>query len=206
MSDRRLIVWENNPSKREVINKKIDVLQTGVWYLPNHKIWVTAGSDHSLYTHVIGYAMDRKDNHFDGMVLSSHKKKVTEVTEISLPKYVASCSLDGTIKLWDLSDKIKTLVMELKDNSTIRGIRGITYSFDYGGNLLSYGFETHINVWCPEVSKTKSYIGKLEGHSNTIVACKFIPSSPNCVSVDDKGNIRIWDIRTLSTIQLIASE
>jgi len=61
-------------------------------------------------------------------------------------------------------------------------------------------------VWCPEVSLTRSYIGKLEGHASTIVCCKFIAGAPNAVSVDDKANIRIWDIRTLSTIQLITSD
>ena len=82
----------------------------------------------------------------------------------------------------------------------------MTYSYEYGGNLLSFGFETHINVWCPEASLTRSYIGKLDGHSCAVVCCKFIPGAPNCVSVDEKSNIRIWDIRTMSTIQMISAE
>ncbi len=27
---------------------KNDVLQTGIWYLPLHKVWVTAGADFNL--------------------------------------------------------------------------------------------------------------------------------------------------------------
>jgi hypothetical protein len=38
------------------------------------------------------------------------------------------------------------------DHSQInRGIRGLTYSYEFGGNIASYGFENHINLWCPEV-------------------------------------------------------
>ena len=202
-TDRKVIIWENTTTKREVANAKHDVLPTGIWYLENHKVWIIAGADNGLRSYVYGNN-DRTQSQYDKAVLLSHTKKITEVTEITIPKLVASSSLDGTIKLWDLADK--TLVTELKDSNTARGIRGITYSFDYGGNLLSFGFESYINIWCPEVSLTRSYVGKLEGHSHTIVCCKFIPTSPNCVSVDEKGNIRIWDIRNLSTIQLISSE
>ncbi len=94
------------------------------------------------------------------------------------PRLVASCSLDGKIKLWDLNDpKCPLLKTELKDtsNSSNRGIRGMSYSSYYGSNLLSYGFDNYINVWCPEVSITRAFIGKLEGHSSIVVLCKFIP-------------------------------
>lgn len=82
----------------------------------------------------------------------------------------------------------------------MRGIRGLTYSSYYGSNLLSFGFDTYINVWCPEVSITRAFIGKLEGHSSLVVQCKFIPLTPNVITVDDKCNIRIWDIRGMNTI------
>lgn len=107
---------------------------------------------------------------------------------------LASASHDGKIKLWDLQDQ--KLITELKTPApSVRGIRGLSYNRDYGSNLISYGFEIYINVWCPEVSITRAYIGKLEGHSTLVVVCKFIPGSPNCVSIDDHTNVRVWDIR-----------
>jgi WD40 repeat protein len=137
-----------------------------------------------------------------------HVKQITEIIEITVPKLIASTSLDGKIKLWDLYERM--FISDLKDPSPHskhnRGIRGATYSYDYGGNLLTFGFENYVNVWCPEISKTRAFIGKLEGHSTIIVACKFIPGSPNVISIDDKTNIRIWDIRTLATIQILSSE
>lgn len=181
-------------------NIKKDVLLTGIWYMPEHGVWITAGADYTLRALVIGNprVSEREKVRLETTIWRSHTNKIMEVVEITSPKLVASCSLDGTIKLWDLTEREPA--SELNDISTARGIRGITYSFDFGGNLLSYGFSNHINVWCPEVSLTRSYIGKLEGHASTIVCCKFIAGAPNAVSVDDKANIRIWDIRTLSAI------
>lgn len=87
--------------------------------------------------------------------------------------------------------------------SNNRGLRGMTYS-RYGGNLITFGFETYMNgyfffciinldfanlifniylkffykikkkVYCPEISLTRCFIGKLVGHSHIIVSCKFI--------------------------------
>ena len=124
------------------------------------------------------------------------------------PKLVASSSLDEKIRLWDFSIRESpVLTTELKDpcpNS--HGVRGITYSSNYGSNLLSYGFANHISIWSPEVSITRAFIGRLEGHNNLIVLCKFIANSPELISVDDKCNIRIWDIRSMSTIQALSMD
>ena len=97
--------------------------------------------------------------------------------ELTTPRLIVSCSLDSKILLFDFSDpKNPYLKTEFNDpNNSTRGIRGLSYSDYFGSNLLSYGFENHINVWCPEVSITRAYIGKLEGHSSLVVSCKFIP-------------------------------
>ena len=125
--------------------------------------------------------------------------KITDIKELNSPRCLVSCSLDGKIKIWDYFNKC--FITEIKEPTNIsRGIRGLTYTQEYGGNLLSYGFDNYMCIWCPEVSLSRPFSGKLEGHTNTVVCCKFIKKSPNCVSADDKSNIRIWDIRNFSTI------
>lgn len=101
----------------------------------------------------------------------AHLKTITKIEELLSPRLIASSSLDGKIKLWDLTDASNPpiLVTELRDpNSCARGVLGLTYSCHYGSNLLSFGFEVHINIWCPEVSITRPFIGKLEGHSSLV--------------------------------------
>ncbi len=204
-----MFFWENSFNHRILKTFKTDVLQTGIWYLEQHGKWLTAGADYNLRTWTWStHDESITETGFHTPLNQEHTKQINEIIEITVPKMIASCSLDGKIKLWEIAEK--TFLSDLKDPSPhsrhLRGIRGATYSYEYGGNLLTFGFENYINVWCPEISKTRSFIGKLEGHSSIIVSCKFIPFSPNVISIDDKTNIRIWDIRTLSTIQVLASE
>lgn len=48
------------------------------------------------------------------------------------------------------------LLTEFKDPNSTRGIRGLAYSDEFGGNLLSFGFEYYVNVWCPQISLTRA--------------------------------------------------
>ncbi|CAD8060727.1 unnamed protein product [Paramecium primaurelia] len=202
-SDRQLIFWDATTFK--VIKQfKQEVLQTGIWYFPYHELWVTAGSDYNIR----GWSIPWNEKDSKGQVikfLNAHTKQITDIVELISPKLLASASQDGKIKLWDMQDQ--KFITELKTPApSKRGVKGLSYNQDYGSNLISYGFETFINVYCPEVSITRAYIGRLEGHSSLVVTCKFIPQSPNCVSIDDHTNIRIWDIRQMSSVQVIPND
>ena len=70
-----------------------------------------------------------------------------DIKEIKQPKLLASCSLDTKIRLYDLTEM--KLLTEFKDTNSTRGIKGLQYSDEFGGNLLSFGFENYVNVWCP---------------------------------------------------------
>jgi WD40 repeat protein len=78
-----------------------------------------------------------------------HTKKVTAVIDIKNPKLIVSCGLDGNICLWDGESKEKNFIAEMEDpgSKNKRGVRCMTYSYEFGGNVLTCGFETHIKVW-----------------------------------------------------------
>lgn len=61
----------------------------------------------------------------------------------------------------------------------------MTYSYEFGTNLLSYGFFGYVNIWCPETSLTRPYMGKLDCNCTQVLKCKFIDNSPNLISIDD---------------------
>ena len=124
------------------------MLQTGIWYLEQHGMWITSGADNMIRF------WDNKDEKIPEKVIKcppnqNHTKTITEIIEITVPKMIATCSLDGKIKLWDLSESM--FISDLKDPSPhskhSRGIRGATYSYEFGGNLLTFGFENYINVY-----------------------------------------------------------
>ncbi len=39
---------------------KTDVLQTGIWFLPFHRLWITAGADYNIRTWDISKAEDKR--------------------------------------------------------------------------------------------------------------------------------------------------
>jgi len=127
-SKKQIIFWEANYTQKLIKSSKLDVLQTGIWYLPLHKMWVTAGDDFNIRTWIFTPSMSNGDNkrfklNHDKM-LKAHKKKIMDIVELTAPRLVASASLDGKIKLWDLTDNEPRLLTELRDPQNCeRGVR-----------------------------------------------------------------------------------
>lgn len=116
--------------------------------------------------------------------------------ELASPFAIASASLDHTIRIYSLVDKEEISV--LKEHT--KGVRQLSYNPNFGGFIISVGFERNVYVWSPEVTQKKSLIGKLEGHTEIVVCAKFLNLKPFCVSIDEKYNFRFWDVRTLTCV------
>lgn len=104
----------------------------------------------------------------------------------------------------------KLRLISLKEQSVIAiyqehktGVRKLSYCHLYNSCIASVGHESYIHVWSPEISLYKAHLGKLEGHNSTVVDAQFCDQTPFLVSLDIKENVRIWDIRTLSCLQII---
>lgn len=65
------------------------------------------------------------------------------------------------------------------------------------------GFEVFANVWGPEAMVADVHLGKLKGHSRPLIDTKFIGKTPFNATIDETGEIRIWDVKSLSCIQLL---
>ncbi|OMJ89930.1 hypothetical protein SteCoe_7819 [Stentor coeruleus] len=196
-SDRVLYTYEKENSYfRHARDFKTDFTHLSIWYIEEQKSWISACDDHNL----------RQWNMRTGELLfcfMGHDEIILDVVEIINPLCIASASLDGIILLWDLADQKNIGSLSGKHS---RGVRSIDYSSEYGGNIVSVGYERDIHVWSPEVTLSKCYAGKLEGHNCPVVSCKFFKGRPICISVDEKGNVRLWDIRQFSCLQIITHE
>jgi WD40 repeat protein len=84
---------------------------------------------------------------------------VFDVIELASPFSIASASMDTTIRIYSLVDKEEISVLR----EHIKGVRQLSYNPNFGGFILSVGFERNIYVWSPEVTQKKSLIGRLEG-------------------------------------------
>jgi hypothetical protein len=48
MSSKSNFIFDSNSATKELKTYKCDILQSGIWYLPIHGRWITAGSDNVL--------------------------------------------------------------------------------------------------------------------------------------------------------------
>lgn len=123
-----------------------------------------------------------------------HSDDIMDVCEIEVPFSIATCSMDKKIVIYNLVDMEKIRVLE---GDHIKGVKRLAYSANFGGHLISVGHEIFANVWGPESLISDILIGKLKGHSKPIIDTKFIGKTPFNVTIDEKNNCRIWDIRTM---------
>lgn len=139
----------------------------------------------------------------------AHKNLITGCKELINSNLVATSSLDTTVKVWNL-ERLE-LVAELRDVDSVPGnadeklfgITSIDYSKYYGGFLVTTSFTQYINVWAPDASLSKSFSGRLEGHSSVVVSCRIFHRSPQCVSLDMLGELKVWDLRNFIALQTI---
>jgi len=133
----------------------------------------------------------------------AHKGQIMDCVELRLPPAIATCSLDQSIRIWDLHSGTRLGTLKPKHLS---GVRSLDYTPDFSGSIISVGHENYIKVWSPEVSIHQAYVGMLEGHNTAVMNAKFIQRAPYVVSIDEKLNIRIWDIRNLACLQVISQD
>lgn len=228
-TNKKILFFEFTPDGKEEFRYEITtpVLQKRVWFLPDHNAWLSTGmkkeedkifhlneldiefeyknSKWEIMTN-IGVKLDEKTintNPFRGSI-GDHTDEILDCIEIKKPMLVLTACMDKIIRLINLNDRE---IVEIWADQHKSAIRSLDYNANVGvGTILSVGFEYYINVWSPEVALNDAFKGKLEGHYSPVIMCKFLSGSPMCVSVDEEGNVRIWDARQLLCLQLIPQE
>ena len=219
LSDRRIVFFHFPSDDRIelIFEMKTPVLEKRIWYLPEHGIWVSTGSKFDNYPY---YTLNELDIEF---VLNNqkyecffneghpyrkyycqkipHRGEIMDCIEILKPKMLLTACMDGKIRLINLYDRDNVKVWSHHS----LGVRSLDYNplIDNIGYILSVGFEYYINVYCTDLSIDEAFKGKLEGHYAPVISCKFLSYSYMAVSVDEEGNVRIWDTKLKICLQLI---
>eukprot|EP00347_Sterkiella_histriomuscorum_P013983 403362615 len=176
-------------------------IQNGIWYLPNHDIWLSAGKDYKVHQwNVSKFEEIEQQSNFHMFSFGGHTDQIMDLVEIKIPNFcIATASLDRTIRLYNISERF--LITVLKGHET--GIRKLSYISNFGGFFISVGHEQSIYVWSPETAQNKPFVGKLKGHSEPVVDAKFFPKTTLIVSIDEKLMIKIFDVYTFECKQTI---
>ena len=195
---------------------KTSSLQKRIWHLKKHNKWFCSGDREQKEKY---YYLNELDVDFEirlGLpvpitenlcyrnrycVICQHKNEIYDVIETTKPFLVLTACLDGLIRLIDIknSDYLKTWSYHKL------GVKHLDYNpnLELNGYIISTGFEYYINLFNTDMSVDDAYKGKLEGHFVPVINCKFICNSPICVSVDEEGNVRIWDVLIKTCLQSI---
>lgn len=109
------------------------------------------------------------------------------------PYRVATASVDGTVRLWNLQQLTKPLKPSLEFSASKQQIWRLSFDPKNSNRLLTMGSDKVARVWNLD---SRSIVTELYGHQKAVVDGSFDPNNPNRVlTVSYDGTARIWDLR-----------
>jgi WD40 repeat protein len=120
-------------------------------------------------------------------VLSGHNSEIWSVEFSPDGNWLASGSVDSTIKVWNKENG--TLVFNLKQPS---GVTNLSYSPD-GNYLATAAYDSKVRLWkLPE----GRLVNEFSGHKGTVWSVSFSPDGKTLASCGEDATIKLWDIES----------
>lgn len=197
-SDGSIRSWGSNGSQFHSVNN----LESGFPLLQTHEAQRSLAWDGSiglLYSGEKGGGIniwnlrEKKSSPEKILLEDGHTDMVTDLISVSKLQFLISCSLDQKVILWDM---IKGTPRRVYSEHS-KGVLSLAFNTEYR-LLFSAGFDHNICVWNPYINTVAFTI---EGHNSSLVGVRVIPDSPQVISADIEGWVKIWDIRNLSCVQ-----
>jgi WD40 repeat protein len=222
--------WSTENDFDSIHQEQLDVSQTVIKYYEKKDILFTASRVGEISMWKWGIVPEeyrRKDTKSLGMHVNKTKKSssmtltnsnremfyiqrsfklhddiINDVLLMPKEDRMITCSLDSTIKIYDIEkEKVRN---ELTGHK--QGVFAVTWSNDYHF-LVSAGFEHEALVWIANVETTPFKLrDQRKPHQHSLVNVCAVPNSPQVITADHKGMVKIWDIRTFQCIQTIYTE
>ena len=124
---------------------------------------------------------------------NGHTEMVTDLLPLPKLESLISCSSDHKVILWDMISGSPRRFY----NAHKMGVLSLAFNEEYR-LLFTAGFDHDIYVWNPYIDTVAFTI---EGHNSSLLALEVIPGTPQIVSADLEGWVKVWDIRNLSCVQ-----
>ena len=120
--------------------------------------------------------------------LYGHKKEVTSIAFASDGRRLASASLDGTVKLWDVTTGAEQLSI---DHDPFE-VFSVAFSSD-DTRIVTGGSDNKISLWD---ARSGDLLTDLGGHVDIVYAAAFTPDGRRIVSCGGDRNVKVWDWAT----------
>lgn len=218
-SESSAIFYELGQYDKPYFEKKFYHLQENLFFLESENIWITS----DIHRTVKGWKFETfpEVKFEEEFSFTAHSDKVSGIVLVKDIGMYVTCSLDGAIRFWQ--ERTFSLLKEFElpndnalgyskgaiiggKNKKARSILGMIHSKIHSNTIVMWGFSSSIHIWNPYFSIMNPYQASYKGHSGIIKDCQFLVSSSCCVSIDNKRSLRIWNIKTLDTAQVLNLE
>jgi COMPASS component SWD3 len=129
-----------------------------------------------------------KLNYKQKFILKGHRKGVAQVRFSPDGRWIASCSADSTIKIWDATTGKHMRTLE----GHLAGVSTIAWSPD-SNTIASGSDDKTIRLW--HRATGKPYPAPLLGHHNYVYSLAFSPKGNMLVSGSYDEAVFLWDLR-----------
>ncbi|KAN0122087.1 prolyl oligopeptidase-like protein [Hyaloscypha variabilis] len=129
-----------------------------------------------------------KLNYKQKFILKGHRKGVAQVRFSPDGRWIASCSADSTIKIWDAETGKHMRTLE----GHLAGVSTIAWSPD-SNTIASGSDDKTIRLW--HRATGKPYPAPLLGHHNYVYSLAFSPKGNMLVSGSYDEAVFLWDLR-----------
>jgi WD40 repeat protein len=200
--------YEGTPFKFKSMNKEHNNFVTGVRFSPDSSQYVTVAFDKKIVLY------DGKDGNVlytlaEDKSTGNHTMAIMGVCWIN-DTTIATCSLDKSVKVWDLTEKVCKFTLHPKGKASI-GIPQSGCGINSNGTyLFSLALSGEISVWEISTLEDGALPYKIiDGHQNYISSIVHSKVNNLTFSADTNGKILVWngnDNEFLKTLHVFESK
>lgn len=182
--------------------KHCQEMQSSIWYLEYFQKWVTGDNAGAI---CVWDLQEEKPQRTMRCKSKARINDLCEIPEINALAIVQEQRLSHgeSAKIQVLSLGRGEVLTEIDTKIERRMLHTLKYSEEYQV-LLAAGYERRISLF--EINTAyldTSLRGELLGHESAITCFTLVRRTPMVVSADDKGKVKIWNIRNLKCMQTV---